>query len=243
MQKESRYWYSPNLSKEMDIMIYGHYGFTILLFPTITDSALENENNGLIEAISPYIEKGKCKVFCVSGVNFESWLNEELPPAEKSIRHLQYNKFITEEVVPFIFGDCGCAVPIITAGAAIGAYHAANTFFRRPDIFFGVIAMSGTYNIEHYTKGYFDDNCYFNSPIHYIPNLTDYYWLSFLMSKHHIYLVSGSGDGEHSNNTLHLGGILKSKEIPHQVNIWGPEWGHNFKTWNTMLPHFLVSKF
>lgn len=234
--------FSTNLSKNMNLRIYGHYGFALLLFPATTDSSLECEENGLIDAISPYMGKGKFKVFATDSANFDCWLNEESSPEEKSQKHFDFNNYILEEVVPFIFAECGGPVPIITCGAAIGAYHAANTYFRRPDIFYGVIAMSGTFNIEHFTNGFFDSNCYFNSPIHYLPNLNDNYWLSFLKSKHHVYIMSGSGEGEFPENAVHLGEVLDMKEIPHSVNIWGNEFGHDWDTWNKMLPYIMETK-
>jgi esterase/lipase superfamily enzyme len=226
----------------MDIAVYGHYGFALLMFPAQTDDFLENENNGLVASISKFVSKGKCTIFSVGGVNFESWLSPDLSGEEKSKRLFEYNHFIVEEIIPYIFGQCGGPVPIITCGAAIGAFHAANNYFRRPDIFYGSIAMSGTYNIEHFTKGYFDENCYFNSPVHYLPNLNDSYWLSFLKSKHHVYLMTGNGENEHPYNSAHLGDILSYKEIPHVVDYWGAEWGHNWDTWNAMLPFILETK-
>ena len=227
----------------MEVATYGNYGFALLMFPSFTDSCEEVEEAGLLEALEPFISKGKCKVFSIGGVNFQSWLNMEIPPEERSLRHLQYNNYIIEEAVPFIFGNCGSPVPIITCGSAVGAYHAANSFFRRPDIFYGMISMSGTFNIEHYSHGFYDDNCYFNSPIHYLPNLNDNYWLSFLLSKHHIYIYSGSGENEHPHNSLHLASVLGMKSIPHTIDIWGREWGHNWDTWKAMLRNIFENKF
>jgi esterase/lipase superfamily enzyme len=242
MKKETHLWKSPHLDKEMTINIYGHYGFAIMLFPSITDSADESEQNGMIDAIKPYLDKGKCRIFSVESVNHESWLNEKVSPEERSNRHFEYNNYIIEEVVPFIFSSCGGPVPILTAGAKHGAYHAGNKYFRRPDLFYGVIAMSGIYNLQHYCGEYFDQNCYFNSPIHYLPNLHDEYWLSFLMNKHHVYLLSGSGEDESPGNTDHLASILSQKGIPYRVCIWDDKWGHNWKTWNKMLAHVLETR-
>jgi esterase/lipase superfamily enzyme len=227
----------------MEIITYGHYGPAILLFPAKGDSPYENEENGLIESIGHLIEKGKFKIYSVSNCIKDSWQNPDLTPKEQSVKMFQYNKYLIEEVVPFIFGDCGCAVPIITCGASTGAFYAANSFFRRPDIFLGLIAMSGFYNIENFAKGYYDDNCYFNSPMHFLPNLTDPYWLSFLSSKRHIYLFSGSGPGEQPGNTQVLDSILSAIGIPHQISIWGNEWSHNWKTWKAMLLKVLDNKF
>ena len=152
------------------------------------------------------------------------------------------NIIIIQEVLPAIFGICGGPVPIIACGAALGAYHAANHYFRRPDIFHGLIAMSGTYNIEHFSKEYFDENCYFNSPIHYLPNLNDEYWLSFLKNKHHVYLLSGKGEKEHPENLTHISEILTAKNIPFNSDFWGEEWGHNPNTWAAMMLSLLETK-
>jgi len=233
---------SAHLGKEMKIAEYGHYGVNILLFPTQSDDFLEAEKSGLLGSISHFLDSGRCKVYSVDGVNFESWLNNEISPEARSKRHFEYDKFICEEVVPYIFENSGGAVPIITCGASIGAFHAANTYFKRPDIFLGTIAMSGTFNIQHYSGDFFDENCYFNSPIHYIPNLNDSYWLSFLKSRHHVFISSGSGVNEYPHNSVHIGEILSSKGIPHLIDIWGDEWGHDIETWKKMLPYFIENK-
>lgn len=242
MEKSYKRIKSENLDKDMNIAIYGHYGFGLLLFPAYTDSFLENENNGMLNSMKACIEKGKCRVFSIDGIFLESWLSNGKTPQEKSQRHLEYNNFITDEAIPFIFNECGGPVPIITAGASTGGFIAANTYFRRPDIFYGTIALSGTFNIDHYAKGYFDDNCYFNSPVHYLPNLTEDYWLTFLESRHHVYLLSGSGEGENPENTVHLHNILKNKNIRHFIDIWGKEWGHNWDTWKQMLGQIINDK-
>ncbi len=243
LRKEVIYWDSKKLDRQMELAMYGHYGISILLFPSTTDSYLENEENGLIQAIQPLIEGGRFKVFSIGSLNFESWLAKDKTNEEKSKTHNKYNQYVIEEVLPFIFGECGCEVPIITAGAAIGAYHAANTFFRRPDIFLGTVAMSGTFNIRHFSKDYFekDVNCYYNSPVHFLPELKDNYWLSFLKSKKHIYLLSGSGENEYPENSEHLSNILNEKQIQNKLEIWGPEWGHNFNTWKKMFSNVLAN--
>ena len=61
----------------------------------------------------------------------------------------------------------------LTTGASFGAFHAANTFFRRPDLFGGAIAMSGFYDLgRNYLDGYSDDNVFFNNPAWYLPGVS-----------------------------------------------------------------------
>jgi len=227
----------------MEIAVYGHYGFALLMFPTAAADYLEYERFGLINAIAPFIESGKLKAFSINSINNESWLNDSMPPPYRAIRHQQYNQYIVDEVVPFIRSKTSQETMIITTGASLGALHAANTFFRRPDIFAGTIAMSGSYDIKAYSSGYYDDNCYFNSPVDYLPNLTDERVLSQLRSRHHIYILSGQGSYEAPDRSVQLGRILAEKGIPHHVDLWGHDIPHDWPTWLAMLPHVLATRF
>jgi len=33
--------------------------------------------------------------------------------------------------------------------------------------------------------------------------------------------------------------VLGAKGIPNRVDVWGPEWDHDWPTWQRMLPHYL----
>jgi len=119
--------------------------------------------------------------------------------------------------------------------------HAANNFFRRPDIFSGTIAMSGSYDLKTYSKGFFDDNVYFNSPVDYLPNWGDNFMLE-KMRKGKIIIASGQGDYEDPNASKRLSDILHSKGVNHWLDLWGHDIKHDWPTWRQMLPYFL-SKF
>jgi len=243
MRREIWQWWSPNLNKNMEIVAYGHFGPALLMFPSAAADFLEYERFFLIDAIKPFIDSGKFKVFAINSINSESWLNDHMDPRAKSIRHQQYNQYILEEVVPHIYRNCDGEVPIITTGVSLGALHAVNNFLRRPDVFYGTLGMSGIYDLKAYTKGYFDEDCYFNSPMDYMPNLHDEYWLNILRSRHTTYLVSGRGSYEDPSSSVSLGHILSTKGIPHEVDLWGYEWGHDWPTWRAMLPFYLEHKF
>jgi len=243
MNREIQHWYSPNLNKHMEIAMYGHYGFALLLLPTAAADYLEYERFQLIETIRPFIESGKVKVFSINSINSEAWLNDHMNPVHKGIRHQQFNAYVEQEVVPFIKDNTSVDTPIIISGASLGALHSANLFFRRPDLFKGVIAMSGVYDLTAYSKGHYDDNVYFNSPCHYLPNTSDEHTLHLLRTSGHIHLVSGSGDYEDPQASRNLSHILNSKGIPHELDIWGTDIKHDWPTWRQMLPHYLETRF
>jgi esterase/lipase superfamily enzyme len=225
----------------MEIVVYGNYGFALLMFPTAAADFLEYERFNLIDSIGWFLGEGKIKAFSINSINNESWLNNNIHPADKAIRHQQYNRYVVEEVVPFIHNNCKGLVPIINTGASLGALHAINSFLRRPDIFSGAIAMSGTYDLKYYSKGYHDENVYFNSPIDYLPNWNDEFMFE-KMRRGKIIIASGQGPYEDPNASIRLSEILNSKEVNHWLDLWGHDIRHDWPTWRQMLPYFL-SKF
>jgi esterase/lipase superfamily enzyme len=243
MQRHLTSWFSPSLNKEMPVAVYGHYGFALLLIPTAAADYLEYERFQLMDSLAPLIEEGKVKIFSVDSINNESWMNNGMDPHHKILRHKQWNDYIYNEVVPFIRNNTSGETPVITCGASFGALHSANLFFKRPDIINGCIAMSGVYELTEYTKGYFDEDVYFNSPMHYMPNLADHSILEQIRRSSHIHLLSGSGAYEDPESTRRFAGILYGKGIWYELDIWGEEWTHDWPTWRAMLPHYIGTKF
>ena len=235
MHREITGWHSAALQKDMPIACYGHYGPALLLIPTAAADYLEYERFQLLDQISGHIEAGKVKVYSVDSINNESWLNKGMRPEHRAIRHNQWNNYIFNEVVPFIRNHSSGDTPIIPSGASFGALHSMNLFLKRPDLFQGVVAMSGVYNLQEYTDGFFSDEVYFNSPAHYIPNLTDHPTLERIRAGK-ILIATGSGSYEDPNASRDFSTLLHNKAIPHHLSIWGQEWTHDWPTWRAMLP-------
>jgi esterase/lipase superfamily enzyme len=227
----------------MPVAVYGHYGFALLLIPTAAADYLEYERFQLIDAIAPFIEAGKVKVFSINSINTESWMNYGLDGRQKVVRHQQYNDYVFNEVLPFVRTHTSADTQVITGGASFGALHSANLFFKRPDIINGCLSMSGVYDLTEYSRGYYDEDVYFNSPIHYISNLTDHGILEQIRRSRHIHLLTGSGEHEDPEANRRFGGVLYNKGINYELDIWGPEWRHDWPTWRAMLPHYLGTRF
>ncbi|WEK34156.1 MAG: alpha/beta hydrolase-fold protein [Candidatus Pseudobacter hemicellulosilyticus] len=243
MERQLSSWYSPSLNKEMPIATYGHFGFALLLVPTAAADYLEYERFQLIESLRPFIQSGLVKIFSIDSINMESWMNPGITGKHQIIRQQQWNAYVYEEVVPYIRQHTSADTEIITCGASFGALHSANLFFKRPDLFNGCIAMSGVYELTEYTRGYFDEDVYFNSPMHYMPNLTDHTILEQIRQSRHIHLFSGSGAHEDPDSARRFAGILYGKGIHYELDIWGSEWRHDWPTWRAMLPHYLGTRF
>lgn len=238
MLREIQQWFSPALQKEMPVSIYGHYGYALLMIPTAAADYLEYERFQMIDALLPMIDEGRFKVFSVNSINTESWMNKEMEGAHKAIRHNQFNQYIFEEVLPFIRNKTSPDTPIITCGASFGALHAMNLFLKKPDLIHGVIAMSGVYDLMEYTNGFYDEQVYFNSPIHYMPNLTDHETLEKIRQGK-ITIATGSGSYEDPEANRRFSAVLNNKSIPHKLEVWGNDIHHDWSTWRKMLPEIL----
>ena len=243
MKREISNWYSPALGKDMPIVTYGESGFALLFVPTAAADYLEYERFQMMEVLAPYINSGKVKIFSINSINNESWLNNEMAGAHKAIRQNQFNEYVYNEVIPFVKNSTSNETEIILSGASFGALHSMNLFLKRPDLINGVIAMSGVYDLMEYTKGYYDEQVYFNSPMHYMPNLTDHNILETIRKSKHIHILTGSGAYEDPNASKAFAGVLYNKGITYELDVWGEEWKHDWPTWRAMLPAYLETRF
>lgn len=233
-------WRSPRLGMEMPIASYGHAGVPILLLPTAAADFLENERFFLVKAIESFLIDGRVRLFSIDSINAHAWMDRTLPVREKARRQSLYSAYIEEEVVPYIRTHMrNQNVRPFTTGASFGAFHAANAFFRRPDLFRGTIAMSGFYDLEHgYLEGYSDDNAYYNNPLWYLRGLEGRH-LERLQRDSHIVIVTGQGAYEAPDASRRLAEVLGHKGIPHTLDLWGHDVRHDWPSWRQMLPYHL----
>jgi esterase/lipase superfamily enzyme len=231
-------WHSPILGQPMPIVSYGHWGHPLLLFPTAAADFLENERFGLIGAVEPALREGRVRVFSINSINTQAWMDRGLPVLEQARRQALYARYIEDEVVPYIRQACQTAdIRIATTGASFGAFHAANMLFRRPDLFDALIAMSGFYDLgPDYLHGASDDNCYFNNPAWYLPNLEGDS-LHLLRTACKIHILSGQGAYEAPDASRRLAQILDGKGIPYFLDLWGHDVDHDWPWWRKMLPY------
>ncbi len=242
MKREYVQWFSPALRKNMELLVFGHSGASVLFFPTRKGRFYEYEDRGIIGALGAKIENGHLKVFCVDSVDGESYYNSNCHPYHKMLRYLQYERYIMDEVIPFIqWGNHGSYM--ISAGCSMGAYHAVNIALRHPDVFNKTIGMSGRYDLtrqmDHYPdllNGYWDENVYFNMPAQYIPNLTDPVLLEKIR-KQEIIFAAGREDIFFQSNE-YLNDQLWKKGIKSTLYAWDHE-AHSARYWRKMVSCYL----
>ena len=243
MNIEYHQWWSPNLGQNMEMKVYGHYGKPVLVFPAQGGRFFEYEDFKMIDAIAGFIDAGKVKVFTVDSIDNQSWANWNAHPADRARRHEDYDRYIVHEVAPFINEHCAqTPQSYLATGCSMGAYHAANFFFRHPDMFDTMIALSGLFHLQSFIGDYVDDNVYFNSPLQYLPGLNDPWFIDKYRQSN---IIVGVGQGAWEDAMLadayELKRILENKGIPHWIDVWGYDVNHDWPWWRQMMPYFLAN--
>jgi esterase/lipase superfamily enzyme len=220
----------------MEMLIFGHAGFPALVFPNSCGRFFEFEDRGMVHSIHDKIKHGNLQLFCVDSVDSESWYNGHVSPRSRIARHLLYEQYILQEVLPFI--RKGNKVPnLATIGCSLGGYHAANIAFRHPDIFHSVLTLGGAFDPSCFLNGYFDEDLYFHLPTHYLPNLTDSRYLDQYRHNTYVFVTGDEDICRTHNEQLHQ--ILRSKNIPSRLDVWGDHTGHDWPWWQRMLQTYL----
>ena len=227
----------------MDVFVYGHYGSPLLVFPTSGGDHGEYEGQSMIGALAHHVDNGRVKVFAIDSLNDESWLDGQAHPRHRSFLQAQYDDYVAREVAPFIHAHCQTpGIPITTSGSSFGAYHAANTLLKHPDLFRRCLALSGVYDVRRFMDGDYDDNFYFNNPVDYVASLSDPWYLQQLAGCD-IRLVTGNGPWEDSGPTYRMAEVLRSRGIPHSVDDWGPDGGHDWPFWKRQMNEYVARFF
>lgn len=218
----------------MELLVFGHAGTPLIVFPTSMGRFYDYENRHMIEAIGDRYEDGRLQAFCVDSVDAESWYNKSVPPAMRAARQVQYDRYLVEEVVPFTRARNAAALAV--TGCSFGGYHSVNFALKHPDIAACCVSMGGAFDIHQFLDGYYDDNCYYNCPPDFLPNLTDDWFLSRYRQMK-IVLATGETDICLAEN-IRLSGILSAKGIPHWLDVWGDGTGHDWPWWERMTQKF-----
>lgn len=237
--------YSQALGRDMECKVYGHAGRPVLFIPCQDGRFFDFENYHMADYWAPWIEAGKAMVFAIDTIDQETWSDKSGNPYWRIRRHEQWVKFITDEMAPFIRETANRrngweGYPgIIAFGCSLGATHAANLFFRFPDQFDGLLALSGIYTADYGFDGYMDELVYQNSPVHYLSNMpADHPYIARYNRNKGIICV-GQGPWEQPETTFALQDIFRAKGINTWVDVWGYDCAHDWPWWYKQVEYFL----
>jgi esterase/lipase superfamily enzyme len=235
MHREYHRWFSRSLGRDMELLLFGHDGPAMLVFPTSMGAFFEFEDRGMIGTVADKLTDGRLRLVCVSSVDSESWYNRHAHPRHRVLRHLQYEDYILNEVVPLV-RHLTWRDSIGAPGCSFGAYHAMIFALRHPYTFTWSVTFGGAFDIQRFLNGYFDEDCYFLDPPSFLPGLGDAYYLD-QYRRNKFVLATGDHDICRSANE-HFAGLLSAKGIPHSLHVWNGS-KHDWPDWRPMAAAYL----
>lgn len=248
---ETQYFcqWSPALGRDMEVKVWGHAGRPVLFIPCQNGRFYDFESFHMTDVWAPWIEDGHCMVFSIDTVDEETWSNPGGDGAWRAARYEQWIRFIVDELVPFMrdmvnrcngwTGNPG----VIVFGCSLGATHAANLFFRFPELFDGLLAESGIYTASYGFGGFMNEDVYRNSLVDCLAQLPpDHPYIQRYNSNRGI-IVVGQGAWEIPDTTFRLRDIFAEKGINVWVDVWGYDCKHDWDWWYKQtayhIPHLL----
>ncbi len=242
MKREYHKWHSPALDREMELLVFGEGGARMLVFPSRKERFYEYENHGMIHSLRHSIEAGKLQVICVDGIDEESLYCFEKPPEQRIARHLQFERYVIEEVLPFST-KANPRTPLTAHGCSFGAYHAVAIALRHPQHFSRVLALSGRYDLTLHTAhyhslfhGFYSDALREIVPSHFVPLIKDRKRLKAVRDTRFTFVV-GDEDPFFKNN-VELSGALTDRRIKNELHAWCGN-AHRFRYWRQMVRIYL----
>lgn len=237
MLREYVKWHSPSLHRDMELLVFGHAGFPLLVFPTSYGRFFEYEERGMIDTLRSKIDRGELQVCCVDSVDNESWYNKHAPPADRLHRQNAYDAYLALEVVPFLQNKSSWP-QISTTGCSFGGYHAINFALRHPGIVTYAVSMSGAFNIpQRFLEGFHNVDSYLHSPLEYLINVHDGHLLGQMQHNYYV-LATGEHDPLFDQN-VRLAHALGTQHIPHKLDVW-QGFGHDWPWWQSMAAKFFL---
>lgn len=231
--------YSKSLGREMEYKVYGDNGRTVLVFAPQDGHFTDFENFGMVRALAPFIDRGKIRLVCADSIDAETWSNTLGNPVRRIGLQEKWFHYIVDELVPAVRKDP--REKLTVTGCSLGASHAANAFFRRPDLFDTLIALSGIYHAGFFFGNYHDRLVYENSPQDFLPNMADNHAYLEMYRQSRIIFCVGQGmwEDEFIESTREMERILAGKQVPAWFDYWGTDVSHDWAWWQKQLVYFL----
>ena len=241
MKCEESVWYSDRINRRMRVKVYGHYGPAFIAFPCQEKQKEDFSNSEMIDSLSHLLKGGKMKLYCIESNDDDSVFTTDLDTMRAAYKLEMYHQFIIHEIVPFVLSNQGECKDIYLIGTRMGASHAANTFFRKPELFAGFIALSGNYDISTYFGKYFDNNIYKNSPIHYLANMDEDDPKIDVYNSKKMIVVLGQAifEDEIMKSNHRLSDIASKKHISIDFNFWDENSIQEWYRWKYQMPYFI----
>ncbi|MDQ7027368.1 MAG: alpha/beta hydrolase-fold protein [Anaerolineae bacterium] len=235
MNREFHRWHSPSLNRDMAMLIFGHAGARVLVFPTSQGRYYEWEDRGMIGVLGEHLERGWLQLYCVDSVDAESWYCKWAHPGGRAYRHHQYFQYLLTEVLP-LSQQKNQNPFLMTLGASFGAYHAMAFGLKYPHLVDRILGFSGIYDIRGWADGFNNDFVYFNNPVQFIPNESDPQRIEQL--QHLDIIIAVGKDDRLAESSRTMSRLLWEKGIGNALREWDG-WSHDWQYWEKMMQMYI----
>ena len=230
--------YSHHLGRDMEFKVYGHGGKPVMFIPCQSGRFFDFENFHMIDHWAQWIEAGKCTVFSVDCLDDLAWAAIGADNRWRTENHERWYHYIVDEMVPTIQSLSG-RHDIMTFGCSMGGMHAANLFFRRPDLFDGVFAISGVYDSQDFFGDYMDEVLYQNSPQVYLANMQPDHPFVERYNNNRGIICTGQGAWEEPDTLRWLDTQFARLGAKIECDYWGYDVNHDWPWWYKMVAHYV----
>lgn len=239
MQEQYYKWNSLYLSRDFELLVFGHDGYPVILIPPGNCRYYDAKDHGIVDAAAELLDSGKIKLYCPDTNDYSGFLNTSVHPAQRINAQSSYENVLLYDIIAFTKYETGVHKAAI-AGIGLGAYHAVNTALRHPELVSHIFTMGGLFDIKQFLDGFYDDNVYFNNPVDFLPGLGDPYYLTKIRKMD---IVLGTGEWDFNlNENYRFSEILNQKGIVHNLNV-RQNTGHDWKWWREMFAEYMYSHF
>ena len=235
MHREYHRWHSPRLNREMELLVVGHAGAPVLVFPTSKGRFYEWEDRGMLSLLRWQVDQGWLQFYCVDSVDEESWYCRWAHPGGRAFRQTQYDDYLYHEVLPLVRHKNPNHF-LITVGASFGAYHAMNFGLRHPDVVRRVVGLSGIYDIRRWADGFGGEHVYLNNPVQFVEGEGDSHRLALLYGMD-IIMAVGREDPLVAS-AREMSRVLWGRGIGNALREWDG-WAHDWPYWQKMLTLYI----
>jgi esterase/lipase superfamily enzyme len=219
----------------MELLVFGDRGIPVLVFPTSMGRFYQWEDFGMVGHLHRRIDEGQLQLWCVDSVDDESFYDRGRPAQDRARRHLAYDRYLVDEVLPAIRRENG-EPRLELIGASFGAFHALTLATRHPGVARRVLGLSGAYDAARWLDGEGAHDAYFVNPLAFLPNLADEVQLGALRTTDFV-IVTGADD-PNVEESRRVVGTLQEKGVPATLHLWNG-WAHDWPYWKEMVDTFL----
>lgn len=224
----------------MTYRVYGDRGKPVVAFPTSQAHDNQWEDFGMVEALADFIDDGDIQLFAMDSIDDDTFFRPDGKRRKAMQRYEQWLAYINKEFLPTVTARGQKAM---LTGCSMGAYHAANLFFRSPEQVDSVIALSGVYSPAPFLgfKGHMKRDARANSPLDYLQLPIDDEKRAHYQGSRLVFCAGqGPGEEEMLADTVALAEVLEDQDIDAWVDVWGEDAVHDWPWWHEQMRYFMA---